>query len=141
MMLSYSELIERFQDVLGTPKPLIEETYNKPDVTDIVMGRYISTRKFGDFHMLIVFQMDGRVVKFTNAYRIYPQLIHNIDVDALKPVDVLKEFMNIYGIDKDIPGFGKKKFFVEKNARDIFLGILDIEKYVEAMKNIENSAK
>lgn len=136
MQINYSELIEKFQEQLGTPKDLILETFNKPDSSEVVKTKYISIKNFGDFYILIVFEMDDKVVRFLNAYRIYTKLLDGANISKMKPLAVLTEFMNRYGIDKDIPRFGKHKIFIEKSMNIFFLGILDIDKYLEAVKKI-----
>ena len=136
MMFSYSELIDKFQDLLGTPKPLIEETFNKPDATDIVKDKMISIKRYGDFYILIVFEMDDKIVRFLSAYRIYPKLLDGADISKLKPLDILKEFMNRYGVSKGTSGLGEHKIFIDKSVNVYFLGILDIEKYQEALKAV-----
>jgi len=136
MQFSYSELIEKFSDVLGTPKELINETFNKPDATDIIVNRCISVKNLGEYYMLIIFQMDGQVVRFLYAYRIYPKLFDGVDISKMKPIQVLTELMNRYGISKSIPGFGERKILVEKNSNIFFPGILNMEAYLEAVKNI-----
>lgn len=139
MQFVYSELVTRFQDVLGTPKLLVEETFNKPDATDVAINKCVSIKNFGEFYALVIFEMDGQVVRFMNAYRIYPQLFNGTDISRMKPTDILKEFMNTYGISKTIPGVGECKFFVDRKMNIFFPGILDIEKYLEAVKNIRGS--
>ena len=113
MRFSYDEMINKFQDTLGTPKVMIEETFNKPDATDIVINKYISIKNFGDCFMLIVFEMDGLIARFLRAYKIYPKLLDGMNIAKMKPIDVLTEFMNKYGIAKEIPGFGEQKVFIE----------------------------
>jgi hypothetical protein len=136
MKIIYSELIEKFQDILGTPKELIEETLNKPNNTDIVMNRYISVKNFGDFYILIIFDMEDKSVKLLNAYRIYSKLLDGNDISKMKPFEVLTEFMNRYGVSRNIPGLGEHKIFIEKQSKIFFQGILDIDKYLEALKSI-----
>jgi len=136
MQVIYSELITRFQDLLGTPKELIEETFNKPDATNIVSNRCISSKNFGSFHMLIIFEMDNETVRFLNAYRVYPQLMNGADISKMKPLEMLTEFMNRFGLPKEIPGAGEHKIFIERRMNIFFPGILDIDKYLEALKGI-----
>lgn len=133
MIISYSKLIDSFQEHLGTPKHLIEETFNKPDATDIVKDRCISIKRFGEFYILIIFEMGDKDVRFLNAYRIYPKLLDGTDISKMKPIDILKEFMNRFGVAKEIPGFGEQKIFIDKKVNVFFFGILDIEKYLEAV--------
>ena len=136
MRIFYSELIEKFQDVLGTPKELIEETFNKPDATDIVITRYISIKNFGDYYILVIFDLDDKAVRFLNAYRIYQRMMDGKDISKMKPLEILTEFMNRYGIPKEISGFGEQKVFVEKTLKIFFSGVLDIERYLEAAKSL-----
>jgi len=138
MKIIYSEVIEKFQEILNTPKQLIDEAFNKPDATDIVSNKYISFRNFYDFYMLVIFEMDDikKITKILNAYTIYPKMMDGIDIVKLKPVKMLEEFMKLYGVDRNIPGFGPKKFLINKERGVCFLGILDIEKYSEATKNM-----
>ena len=136
MQIFYSELIEKFHDVLGTPKQLIEETFNKPDATDIVISRYISIKNFGDYYILIIFDLDNKIVRFLNAYKIYQKMMDGTDISKMKPLEVLTEFMNRYGIPKEISGFGEQKVFVEKRLKIFFGGVLDIERYLEAAKSM-----
>jgi hypothetical protein len=136
MQFSYSDLITKFQEILGVSKYLIEEAFNKPDMTDVVSNKCISIKNFGEFHILIIFEMDGQIVRFLNAYRIYPKLLDGIDISKMKPLDVLKEFMNRYGITKTIPGFGEHKILIERKHNIFFPGIIEIEKYLEAIKSV-----
>jgi len=136
MRFSYDEIIDRFQDVLATPKMLIEETYNKPDNTDVVVNRYISIKNFGGFYMLIIFEMDGLVVRFLRAYRILPKLLDGINIAKTKPLDVLTAFMEKYGVPKAIPQFGEHKIFIERSLKVFFPGVLDIDKYLADVKNV-----
>lgn len=136
MRFSFSELLNRFQELMGTPKELIEETFNKPDATDTAVGKYISLKNFGNYSILIIFEMENESVRFLNAYRIYPKLLEGLDISKMKPLDILTEFMNRYGIAKDVPGFGEHKIFIERNHKIFFPGILDIEKYLETLKSI-----
>ncbi len=136
MNLVFSDLILKFQDQLGVSKEMMEETFNKPDATDSVLDKYISYRIFGNFLVLVVFEMDGQFVRFLNAYRIYPQLMDGFDISRAKPMDLLKEFMNRYGIAKVIPRFGEQKFLIVKDANVFFPGILDMEKYLEAVERL-----
>jgi len=138
MRFFYSELINRFQELLGTPKELIEETFNKPDATDIVINRCISVKNFGDYHLLIIFEMDDQIVRFLSAYRIYPQLLDGVGIANMKPLEILTGFMNKYGMSKTIPGFGEHKIFIERKSKIFFPGILDIEKYLADIKNIQS---
>jgi hypothetical protein len=136
MQFVYSELITRFQDLLGTPKELIEETFNKPDATDVVMNRCISVKKFDKFNFLIIFEMNDEIVRFLSAYRIYPVLLNGADMSRMKPLEILTEFMNRYGVGKQIPGIGERKVLFERRMGIFFPGILDIEKYLEALKSV-----
>lgn len=133
MLILYSELVNKFQDKLGTPKELIIETFNKPDATDVVKNKYISIKKFDEFYILIIFETIGNDVKILNAYHINSKLLDGVDISKMRPLDALKEFMNRYGMIKSVPGIGDHKIFVEKNTNVYFLGILDIDKYLEAM--------
>lgn len=136
MQVIYSELINMFQDLLGTPKELILETFNKPDATDIAVNRCISIKKFDDFYLLIIFEMNDEIVRFISAYRIYPKLLNGVDISKMKPLEILTEFMNMYGVSRPIPGHGEQKIFIDKSLKIFFPGILDIEKYMEALKSI-----
>ena len=126
MEFSFSEIINKFQEVLRTPKELIKETFNKPDATDIVKSRYISVKWFGDSYIMVIFETDGNFVRFLNAYRIYPKMMDGVDISRMKPLEILREFMEKYGVTKSLPGFGDCKTFIEKNASIFFFGILDI---------------
>jgi len=136
MRFAYSELVTRFEEPLGIRKDIVEETFNKPDATDVFADKCISIKNYGDFYMLVVFEMDGQVVRFLSAYRVYPKLLDGFDIPRMKPVDVLKEFMNRYGIPKMIPKFGEQKILIERKTNIFFPGIVDIEKYLEAVKNM-----
>lgn len=136
MRVFYNELLNRFQELMGTPKELIEETFNKPDATDVVIDKYVSIKNFGDYYILIIFEMADEVVRFLNAYRIYPKLLDGADIAKMKPLEILTEFMNRYGVAKAIPSFGEHKIFIERRLNIFFPGILDIEKYLEALKTI-----
>ncbi|MEM7814030.1 MAG: hypothetical protein QXK48_00390 [Candidatus Aenigmatarchaeota archaeon] len=136
MQFIFSELIERFHELLGTPKDLILETFNRPDATDFVLNKCISIKNFGNFYLLIIFEMDDQLVRFSNAYRIYPQLLNGFDISKMKPVEILEEFMKKFGILKLIPAYGECKFLIDKKNKIFFPGILDIEKYLQALKNL-----
>jgi len=136
MQIIYSELIARFQEPLGVSKDLIEETFNKPDATDVVSNRFVSIKNFGDYYILIIFDADDKIVRFLYAYRIYQKMLDGTEIGKMKPIDVLKEFMNLYGITKNIEGHGEHRILIERKSNIFFPGILDIEKYLEAVRNI-----
>jgi len=136
MQFLYSGLIANFMDVLGTPKHAIDETFNKPDSSDITMNTGISIKDFGDYHILIVFQLDDQNVRFMNAYRIYPKLLPGIDFRKTKPLKVLKAFMEKYGIEKEFPGHEPCKFLIERGSNIFFPGILDIDKYLADVEKL-----
>lgn len=77
-----------------------------------------------------------KIVKILSAYTIYPKMMDGMDIVKMKPVKLLEEFMKMYGIDKNIPGFGQQKFLINKERGVCFLGILDLEKYSEALKSM-----
>ena len=54
MMFRYNDLIEKFADALGTPKYMIEDTFAKPDKTDVAIDKYISIKDFGEYSILII---------------------------------------------------------------------------------------
>ena len=132
MQFAFSEVISKFSNDLGVNKLEIVETFNKPDSSQIIGGTIISVKNFGPFHLLVTFEMDGLLVRFMNAYKIFPKLIEN-DIKKSKPLDILSEFMDKFGLEKDIPGVGKKKIFVDVQRKTFFQGILDIEKYNSAV--------
>jgi hypothetical protein len=136
MRFSYDEIIDRFQDVLATPKMLIEETFNKPDGTDIAVNRYVSIKNFGDFYLLIIFEMDGQIVRFLRAYKIHPKLLDGMNIAKAKPIDVLTAFMEKYGVTKAIPQFGEHKILIDRKLKIFFPGVLDIDKYLADLKTI-----
>jgi hypothetical protein len=59
-------------------------------------------------------------------------------IAGARPLAILEGFMDRYGIAKEIPGFGEHKFFVKKEMRIMFLGILDIEKYLEVLEAVKS---
>jgi hypothetical protein len=136
MQFLYSGLIANFMDVLGTPKHAIDETFNKPDSSDITMNTGISIKDFGGYCILIVFQLDDQNVRFMNAYRLYPQLLLGIDFRKTKPLKVLKAFMEKYGIEKEFPGHGPCRFLIERGSNIFFTGILDIDKYLADVEKL-----
>ena len=136
MQFLYSGLIANFMDVLGTPKHAIDETFNKPDSSDITMNTGISIKDFGGYHILIVFQLDDQNVRFMNAYRVYPQLLPGVNMQKAKPLKVLKAFMEKYGIEKEFPGHGACKFLIERGSNIFFPGILDIDKYLADVEKL-----
>src|SRR4030043_1445974 len=115
MRVYYNELVEKFHETLGTPKELIEDTFNKPDLTDVIIDKYISIKNFGDYYMLIIFDMDERAksARILYAYRIYQKMLDGIEISRMKPLEVLTEFMNKYGIAKEVPGFGQQKIIIK----------------------------
>lgn len=139
MQFAFSEIINRFSDALGVTKFEIVETFNKPDSSSILGGTNISMKNFGNFHVLITFQMDNDIVRFMNAYRIYPQLFQK-DLRKMKADAVLFEFMEAFGIEKEIPGIGKKKIFADPQRKAFFQGILDIDKYSNAVKQLNGQS-
>ncbi|MFH1622931.1 MAG: hypothetical protein ABIA12_00195 [Candidatus Aenigmatarchaeota archaeon] len=138
MQFLYSGLIANFMDVLGTPKHVIDETFNKPDSSDVLTDWGVSIKNFGDYFILIVFHLDGQDVRFMSAYRVYQQLLSGVDLHKSKPLEVLKAFMEKYGIEKEFPGHGTCKFLVERGSNVFFPGILDIDKY---LADVEKLAK
>ncbi len=130
MIINYSELIDRFGESLGTPKELIRATFNKPDAAENVMGRFIAVKEFSEFYMLVIYEVDGLTVRFLNAYRIYPQLLRGFVVHGSRPSDILREFMKNYGVVKGVQGMGNYRFLVDRKNNVLFLGILDVEKYM-----------
>jgi hypothetical protein len=138
MHVYYNDIIDKFQEMLGTQKDLIEDTFNKPDLTDVIIDKYISIKNFGDYYILIIFDMDERAksARILYAYRIYQKMLDGTDISKMKPLEVLTEFMNRYGISKEVPGFGQQKIIIKKAPKVFFPGILDVEKYLEAVKNI-----
>ncbi|MEM5829769.1 MAG: hypothetical protein QW040_03615 [Candidatus Aenigmatarchaeota archaeon] len=136
MQFIFSELIERFHELLGTPKELILETFNKPDATDFVINKCISIKNFGKFYILIIFEMEDKIVRFSTAYKIFPRLLDGLNIAKMRPVEILEEFMEKFGILKLIPGYGECKFLIDKKSKIFFHGILDIEKYLQALKNL-----
>jgi len=136
MEFLYSGLIANYMDVMGTPKHAIDETFNKPDASDVLTDKGVSMRDFGDFWMLVVFQLDDQNVRFMNAYRIYPQMLPGVDLRKPKPIEVLSALMDKYGIEKEIAGYGPRKLLIEKGSKIFFPGILDIDRYLADMQKI-----
>ncbi|MEM5836597.1 MAG: hypothetical protein QW451_00905 [Candidatus Aenigmatarchaeota archaeon] len=136
MQIIFSELIERFQNLLGTPKELILETFNKPDATDFVFDKCVSIKNFGDFYILIIFEMNDEIVRFSCAYRIYPKLLNGFDLKEKRPLEILEAFMEEFGVSKFLPGFGEYKFLIDRKAKVFFSGILDLEKYLKALERL-----
>lgn len=120
MQFYFSDLITNFQELLGIQKELVVETFNKPDATDIVMNKGISVKNFGDFYFLVIFEMDGQIVRFYNAYRIYPKLLNGADASKMKPLEMLTEFMNRYGIIKEVSRFDQQKIFIDRKLNVFF---------------------
>ena len=133
MQFAFSEIINRFSDALNVTKFEILETFNKPDSSTVLGGTNISIKNFNNFHVLVTFQMDNDLVRFMNAYKIYPQLLQK-DLKRMKADAVLFEFMETFGVEKDIPGVGMKKIYADPQRRTFFQGILDIDKYSNAIK-------
>lgn len=139
MKLHYSRTIEQFSTALGVQKSMVEDTFNKPDMTDIMGGYYISIKVYGDHFILITFRTKGNDVFFENAYKIYPSML-DIDLGKASTIDVLKDFMSKYGMEVDVPGLGKQKVYVDEKQRIFFQGILDVEKYAAAISNLSQPA-
>jgi hypothetical protein len=144
-MFRYNELIERFADALGTPKAMIEDTFAKPDRTDVAIDKYVSVKEYGDYSMLIIFDTSGNDVNFLRAFRIYHRMLDGLMDSSvrkrLKPIDVLTMFMEKYGICKAIPGQGERKILIDKPMNIFFPGILDIVKYQKDVDVIQNGPK
>jgi hypothetical protein len=117
---------------------MIDLTFNKPDLTDVISDKYISIKNFGDFYILIVFAIDDRtrITEVLYSYRIYQKLLDGKDISKMKPTEVLKEFMNKFGKGKNIPGHGEQKFYIDRPSNVFFPGILDLDMYSEAVKNL-----
>jgi len=136
MEFLYSGLIANFMDVLGTPKHAIDETFNKPDSSDVLADKGVSMKDFGDFWMLVVFQLGDQDVRFMSAYRVYPKLLPGVNMQKAKPFEVLKAFMEKYGIEKEFPGHGPCKFLIERGSNIFFPGILDIDRYLADVEKL-----
>lgn len=136
MKFFYNDLTNKLLEVMGIPKWFVEETFNKPDATDIVSSKCISIKNFGECYMLVIFEIDDVTVRFLSAYKIFSKLLDGVNITKTKPVDVLRELMNRYGITWNVPKFGEHKILIEKSQNVFFPGILDIEKYMEAAKSV-----
>lgn len=136
MEFLYSGLIANFMEVLGTPKHAIDETFNKPDASDILTDKGISMKDFGDFWMIVVFHLDDQKVRFMNAYRVYAGMLPGMDIKRTKPTEVLRALMEKYGVDKEFPGRGPCKFLVERGSNVFFPGILDIDRYLADVEKL-----
>jgi hypothetical protein len=145
MMFRYNDLIEKFADSLGTPKYIIEETFAKPDRTDVAIDKYISVKDFGEYSILIIFDTSGNDVNFLRAFRIYHRMLDGASDPnvrrKMKPLEMLTMFMEKYGICKAVPGHGEKKILIDKPMNIFFPGILDIEKYLKDADAIQNGPK
>jgi len=131
MQISWSKTINQFAPVFGLTKEQIEDTYNKPDKTDIIGGNYITVKFYGGYAVLVTFTMQMDHANFMNAYKIFPDML-TVDVDKASAVDILKNFMENYGMLVDVPGIGKVKTHFNESRKEFFQGILDIEKYIQA---------
>lgn len=136
MQFIFTELIERFPEFLGTHKELILETFNKPNATDFVLNKYLSIKNFGNFYILIIFEMNDEIVRFSSAYRIHPKILDGFEVSKKRPIEILEASMNEFGITKLLAGFGEHKFFIDKKAKVFFPEILDLEKYLKALERL-----
>lgn len=134
MNFLYNDTITKFHEQLGVTKELIEDTFNKPDATDVIVDKAISIKNYGQYYILVVTSMADRVVRFLNAYRIYPKMLDGVDIGSMSPTDALKAFMEAYGLEIELPMLGMQKFFIERKRNVFFPGVLDIEKYVETVK-------
>jgi|SRR3989344_1119431 len=139
MQFAFSQIIDRFSNALGVSKFEIAETFNKPDKSSILGGTTISLKNFGNSYVLITFGIDGQIVRFENAFKIYPQLLDK-EIRKMKAEEVMFEFMEKFGIEKDIPGIGKKKIFADPQRKAFFQGILDIDKYSNAVKQLNGQS-
>ncbi len=134
MQATFSKVINQFHEIFGISKSEIEEVFYKPDITDIMGGTYTSVKHVDGFSILITFEMTGNVVKIMNAYKIFPKMIEK-NILKMKAGEILFEFMEKYGTEADIPNIGKHKIFFDPKRRLFFQGILDVEKYMKAVKN------
>jgi len=135
MQFAFSEIINKFSDILGVTKFEIVETFNKPDSSSILGGTIISMKNFGNYYVLITFEMDANVVRFMSSFKVYPQLLDR-DIKKMNAEDVMFEFMEKFGIEKEIPGVGMKKIYSDPQRKMFFQGILDIDKYTNAVKQL-----
>jgi hypothetical protein len=134
-MFAYSEFINRFHDMLGVEKPEIEEVFNKPDVTDIIGGNFVSVKRYEHYAVLITFHESGDFIRFASAYKILPKLFDK-DIMKMKPSELLFTLMEKYGRETDMPGIGRCKIFIDVSRKIFFPGVLEIEKYLDDVKKV-----
>jgi hypothetical protein len=133
MRFKYNELVEKFAGMLGTPKDMIEDTFAKPDKTDVAIDKYISAKSYGGFSIIIIFDTEGNDVHFLRAYRIYNGMIEGgqAAMAKMKPLELLTKFMQSYGIPREIPGRGEHRILIDKPMNIFFSGVLDIDRYLK----------
>jgi hypothetical protein len=131
MQIQWSKTIEQFAPKFGISKEQIEDAFNKPDSTEGVSGNFITVKFYNGYMILITFYMQGNKTFFMNAYKIFPDMLKT-DLNKAKPLEILTDFMNNFGMDVDVPGVGKVKTYVNEVTHDFFQGILDVEKYLAA---------
>jgi hypothetical protein len=132
MQILWSKTINQFAPIFNLTKEQIEDTYNKPDKTDIIGGNYITIKFYGSYAVLVTFTMKMDHVNFMNAYKIFPDML-KVDVEKASALEILKDFMEGYGMLVDLPGVGKVKTYFNESKKEFFQGILDVEKYMQAV--------
>ena len=131
MQIVWSKMIEKFAPQFGIPKAQIEDTFNKPDKSEVFGGVYTSVKFYQGYAMLITFFYESEKVHFMNAYKVFPDMV-KIDLDRANAIEILQDFMDGYGMEVDVPGVGKVKTHIDDQGRKMYQGILDVEKYMTA---------
>jgi len=133
MKLKISDAFEEFRQQIGIPIKKIGQTINEPDdvtiidlnkvqrellgyaegktlILSIYLKRYSNTK--GDYYILSVAHSLPDGTKYVvGAYKIYPQIIPRIE--EMTPIEILQEFIDIFGIEQSIAGQSRKLFYGE----------------------------
>lgn len=132
MQIVWSKVIENFAPAFGLSKAQIEDTYNKPDKSKMMGGTYVTVKFYSGYAVIITFAMELDKIHFLNAYKVFPDML-TVDVAKADPIQILVNFMEGYGKVVDLPGVGKVKTYVNEDTRQFYQGMLDIEKYGQAL--------
>lgn len=131
MQIVWSKMIEQFAPKFGLTKEQIEDAYNKPDKSDVFGGIYATVKFYQGYAVLITFFYEADKIHFMNAYKVFPDMV-KVDVNKAGALEILKDFMENYGMEVEVPGVGKVKMHIDEQGKKMYQGILDIEKYMSA---------
>ena len=131
MQIVWSKVIEEFAPKFGLSKPQIEDTFNKPDKSEVNGGIYVTVKYYTGYAVILTFYYEDNKAHFMNCYKVFPDML-TVDVDKVGSTEILMDFMDRFGMESDVPGVGKVKTHLDPVNHKFYQGILDIEKYMAA---------